>query len=137
MGWTSYSGQYAPKNKAEEKATIMRVLTWNSPNGSGECVAASKVGNVWYCAVKAKSDIKGYAEPYVVANDGSITFAAVILTDRAGGEWSYKNLTEACGPVDAKCPKTVLAKLSDVVPADTSDLAERVRRWRARCVAAA
>ena len=86
---------------------------------------------------KGESEIKGYAEPYVVANDGSVTFAAVILTDRAGSEWSYKDLTEACGPVDAKCPKTVLAKLSDVDPADPSDRAERVRRWRARCAAAA
>lgn len=137
MGWTFYSANHSPKTRDEEKREITRIMWWQSADGCGELLGASKVGNVWYCAVKATHSDPEYRRPYLAAEDGSITFGAVVLTERSGGEWGYKTMTEGCGPVASDCPKKVLALLSSLDPAQAGADADTIRRWRDKCRAAA
>lgn len=102
MGWTQY-----PDTKftyAEEKRELTRIcLPWVP-------VQMSKVGSTWYIA----------------AQHEGITTAFVILTHTSGG-WSYKDMDENMGPVEAKAPASLIRKLTP-----TSN--EYALKWRQNCM---
>ena len=118
MGWTVY--YHTP---TDERAEIMRICMGEHLTP----LAASKVGSTWYVAIR--STHPGGASDYVTDLDGSFTFAAVILTSRAGGEWGYKDMDEGMGPNEARCPKYLLDMLSPLKP----DAARYAADWRQRC----
>ena len=123
MGWTYYAAYCAPKTRTDERAEIERLYTnlVESAPYTAECLMASKVGRVWYLAIRLtpKPDVQ-LAEPivrgYVPDDMGRIVYAGVVLTARQGGEWGYKDLCEAMGPHEAGAPLKLLALLSPLDP---------------------
>lgn len=114
MGWTGY---YTPP--ADKMAEIERLITYENTRP----LLTRKVGSVFYSAME-----KTVSEPvddYEVI-DGKYVSAAVFLTQTYRGEWLYKDLHEAMGPYEAKCPPGILNLLSNT----TNDCA---LEWRAKC----
>lgn len=133
MGWSFYDESSSPKTHEEEKEEIVEILSYESTDGSCEVLASAKVGEVWYCAVKSTDSEPDDHRPYLAAEDGSITFGAVVLTERRGSEWGYKLLTEGCGPFAADCPRNVLDLLSPLDPAQGGEAADTIQEWRNKC----
>lgn len=82
--------------------------------GTGyELIDGMTVGRTFYGAVRDE--------------DGKVS-AAVILINRNRGEFNfgYKDMTEAMGPGEARCPERILDQLT---PTDS----EYANEWRARC----
>ena len=119
MGWTSYAAYCSPKIREEEHADIERLYTSlvESAPYTAECLMASKVGRVWYLAVRLtpKPGVP-LAEPpmrgHVPDATGAIVYAGVVLTSRQDGEWGYKDLCESMGPYEASAPLKLLDLLS-------------------------
>ena len=105
MGWTSYSRWNSPKTREEERAEIVRLHTTlvDTAPYTAECLMASKVGSTWYAAIrltpKPGREIAGPVMSGCVPDEnGAITYAGVVLTDRHGGEWGYKEHVRGHGP---------------------------------------
>ena len=88
----------------------------------------SKVGSVWYAAVKVTGSPN--PAPYVPDESGSYVAAAVVLTTRRGGEWGYKDMSETSGPNAAHAPLSLIDKLS---PLSDHGAAVYAKSWRGRC----
>ena len=138
MGWTSYSRWNSPKTREEERAEIIRLYTTLVEEApyTAECLMASKVGSTWYVAIrltpKPGREIAGPVMSGCVPDEnGAITYAGVILTNRHDGEWGYKDLCESMGPVQAEAPLKLLPLLSPLDPA--SD--RHAQAWRERVAA--
>ena len=54
MGWTTYAAYGSPKTREEERSEIVRLYTSlvESAPYTAECLMASKVGSVWYLAIR-------------------------------------------------------------------------------------
>jgi hypothetical protein len=119
MGWSIYSKYNSPKNREEERKEIVGLFEpATGAQHSYEVLQASKVGTVWYVAVKVINPSPDTVRPYVRAEDGSYTFAAVILTSKKNGEWGYKDMTESMGPYYTDAPLKLLDLLSEIDPED-------------------
>ena len=123
MGWTSYSRWNSPTTREEERAEIIRLYTTLVEQApyTAECLMASKVGSTWYVAIrltpKPGREIAGPVMSGCVPDEnGAITYAGVILTNRHGGEWGYKDMCEAMGPIQAEAPLKLLSLLSPLDP---------------------
>ena len=120
MGWTSYAASCSPKTRGEERAEIERLYTKLVDDApyAAECLMASKVGRVWYLAVRlTPKPGHGPADPpmrgYVPDAAGRIVYAGVVLTSRRDGEWGYKDLW---GPHEAAAPLKLLDLPSPLDP---------------------
>lgn len=123
MGWTYYDYHGSPKTRDDERTEIVRLYTVFVPDApyTAECLMASKVGSVWYLAVrlapKPGHDASGLPlRGYVTDVSGAIVYAGIALTRRQDGEWGYKDLCETMGPHDAGAPLKLLALLSSLDP---------------------
>ena len=123
MGWTYCAASCSPTTREEERAEIERLYTdlVDSAPCTAECLMASKVGSVWYLAIRltpkpgqgpAELPMRGYVPDAV----GTVVYAGVALNARQGGEWGYKDLCEAMGPHEAAAPLKLLALLSPLDP---------------------
>ena len=133
MGWTSYAASCSPKTREEERAEIERLYTKLVDDApyAAECLMASKVGRVWYLAVRLTPKLgHGPADPpmrgYVPDAPGRIVYAGVVLTSRRDGEWGYKDLSETMGPHEAQAPLRLLDLLSPLDP----EAGRYARGWR-------
>lgn len=95
MGSTFYSAANSPVTYADEKREVSDVY---ENNGKNEILQISKVGSVWYLAVKVK--------------ESGAVFGGVCITYRSQGEWGYKALDENVGPSYYDAPASLLKKLS-------------------------
>lgn len=136
MGWM-FTNQ--PLHESEKEYLARHVLSWANlpPEDRPEPVACSQVGSVFYFAVRSPASHvaarpEAYAS-YIPDVDGSVTWAAVILTSRAGG-FGYKDMTEDMGPYESNCPPSLIRKLSGLRlrPDGTECYAQA---WRNRCLA--
>lgn len=109
MGSTFYSAYNSPKTYADEKKEVETVY---SNGGLNEILQTSRVGNIWYMAVRVKET-------------GEV-FAGVCKTMRERGEWGYKSMTEHSLPYYFDAPRSLLNKLTD-----TKD--EDALKWRETC----
>lgn len=127
MGWLFYD--HTPANIAAE---IRRICTADDGQRSIAPVAISRVGKVWYVAVKASfatpelAQASSLARAFTLQPDHSYTFGAVILTERDGSQWGYKDMDETMGPVESAAPMQVIELLSPTTNAYAND-------WRDRC----
>ena len=123
MGWTTYAASCSPKTREEERAEIERLYTKLVDDApyAAECLMASKLGRVWYLAVRlTPKPGHGPADPpmrgYVPDAAGRMVYAGVVLTSRRDGEWGYKDLCETMGPHEAQAPLRLLDLLSPLDP---------------------
>lgn len=130
MGWLFYDR--TPANIAAE---IRRICTGDDGARSIAPVAISRVGKVWYVAVKASfataelAQASSLARAFTLQPDHSYTFGAVILTERDGSQWGYKDMDETMGPVESRAPVQILEMLSPTTN-------HHALEWRERCRAA-
>jgi len=132
MGWT-FHGYNSPQTHREEKAEIEKLCTWECDKAVRRPVQTSKVGGVWYVAIKVVPKVgqgPTVDATYVTDPDGSYTFCEIFLTSRNGGKWGYKDMTESCGPNEAKAPLSLIKRLSNI-----HDATSYATQWRDACKA--
>lgn len=131
MGWLIYSRSDSPRTYAEERAEIERLCTFETDTRNFAPVQLSKVGSVWYAAVKVLPKVGATLDQnaFQPDPDGGYTFAVVFLTSRRDGEWGYKDMDETMGPNESKAPVSLLRKLSNLKDPDGYATA-----WRERCM---
>lgn len=108
MGWTFYNEWNSPTTYESEKAEVERIY---SNGGKNEILQCTKVGSVWYLAVKAPT---------------GLVWGGVCLTKRSKG-WGHKDLDESSGPYHCQAPVSLINKLSP-----TTD--EWAMKWRQGCL---
>ena len=112
MGWTSYRATKYKKDGTVDKKAELDAYWLEDRH---ELLKSAMVGSTYYAAVRVK--------------DTGEVFAAVFLTESRrehGHNFAYKPMSESCGPTEAKCPKGILALLTE---ADNDYAAE----WRDKC----
>lgn len=131
MGWLFYTDRRI-SGHADEKAEIIRICTNDTETLTQSVSRISKVGSVWYVAVRSvpKPDAIFSQTQYVTDADGGYTFAAVFLISYDQGCFGYKDMDETMGPVQARAPLGLLARLSPL--ADSECYAHG---WRKKCKA--
>ena len=133
MGWTGLYTADAPQSYSEEKQHLVDEYTYSNKDVTSEVLAISKVGSVWYMAVKISGNLSKtrWDEIYAIEDD-SFVYGNVVMTNRSNGEWQYKCIAETAGPVDAKAPQKILKLLSPIVKDSTT--AKWAIKWRDNCV---
>jgi len=135
MGWTTPYKSQSPRRQSEELRYFIANFTWSGPELSGGIREGFKVGTTWYLLAElaiAEGGNIALARPYQPNASGRFSFAIVVLTDRIGGEWSYKDIGETAGPCEDQAPPALIKKLSPIAdPVGGKHAAE----WRDRCIA--
>lgn len=129
MGWLFYTDQRI-RGHAQEKAELTRICTFENDTLSQMPLRLSKVGSVWYVAVRSlpRPGTSFTQTQYVAGPDGAYTFAAVFLTGYDQGCFGYKDMDETMGPVQARAPLGLIACLSEI-----SDPKSYAHGWRQKC----
>lgn len=104
MGWTSFT----PSVPRQTTAEIL-----SAEFGSAILLKHATIGGTFYAAASSKS------EPETV-------FGLVVLVERRGGHFAYKDMDEGMGPYESQCPLEILDMLSPTA-------SESANRWRERC----
>lgn len=120
MGWTSF-------HFTGTKAEFLQQEFGNDPSW-GTIVDFAIKGNVIYAAVKMGSK---HAE-----REGKI-FAMIILISIRKNQYnfSYKDMSESCGPCESNCPKRIISLLSpleELYSVDSNSY-QWAKEWRERC----
>jgi hypothetical protein len=138
MGWTTYAAYCSPKTRKEERDEIVDLYTDLAPDSPyiAECLMASKVGSVWYLAIRlapkpGREMPKPLMHGYVRDATGAIVHAGIVLTFRRDGEWGYKDMCETMGPHEAAAPPKLLDLLSPLDP----EVETFAAAWRERVAA--
>lgn len=111
MGWNGVHFDEKIRTTKEKKMA----MDYEVNDGLNEVLKSSMVGNTYYAAVKEKKtgDVYGLVGLVRVKNTDFINL------------W-YKLISDIEGPVEAKCPRSILALLT---PTDN----ELANNWRNRC----
>ena len=111
MGWSGVHFDEKIRTAKEKKMA----MDYEVNDGLNEVIKSSMVGNVYYAAVKKlkTGEVYGLVGLVRVKNTDFINFR-------------YKLISDIEGPVEAKCPRSILALLS---PTDN----ELANNWRNRC----
>ena len=138
MGWTIYAAYCSPKTREEERDEVIDLYTDLAPDApyNAECLMASKVGSVWYLAVRltpkpGRETSELLMRGYVPDAAGAIIYAGIVLTSRRDGEWGYKAMCETMGPHEAAAP----LKLLDLLSPLNSEVETFAAGWRDRVAA--
>ena len=114
MGWTSYRASIYKNGKIDRKAEIEKEFLRTQTEGISYIErAGSMVGTTYYGA-------------WSYSDQPDIVFGVVILTRVKDGDFAYKTIHEAEGPVYYDCPPKVLKLLTA-----TED--ENAKEWREKC----
>lgn len=120
MGWTSYHATEYKKGNVDKKAECEKIFTQeeNGKYAKLKVLKSVMVGNTFYAAVEASRN-----------NVVEDIFAVVVLTsvnNRDYYNFSYKEMSEECGPCQYDCPKSILDLL-------TETKSEWAMEWRKKC----
>jgi hypothetical protein len=127
MGWT-----FQDRVPPSIVAAILQLCSGDAGDRRLRPLALARMGTTWYAAVEARfaDPAAAQASPcthsFPVLPDASYVFGAVILTDRDGAGWGYKDMDETMGPVQSQAPALILDRLSATTSANAL-------AWRARC----
>jgi len=147
MGWLFSNRWDSPKTYAEVKAKVIDVHT-ACPDAPVryDVLQACQVGVFWVVACKVTPLTPERAEAmrndstYIVAEDGSYTFASILKTGWHKGGWGYKDMSETSGVYGdfSKVPASLIAKLSPLKPDTQSEYCgnRAARQWRESILAA-
>ena len=124
MGWTSF----ADMPGMTPAQILCRELSGTNANGANWTILdhATKPGEFY-----------GVCRFTAPGND-PIFYGVIVLFKRSKktGEFSYKDMTETCGPNADRCPVRLVDMLDQLAPIDPADMrqsAQWARGWRDRC----
>lgn len=124
MGWTSFI-DYPGMTPAQ---ILTRELNGTNDNGANWTIVdhATKPGE-FYAVMK-----------FTAPGNDPIFYGQIVLFKRSKktGEFSYKDMTETCGPNAARCPVRLidmLDKLAPIDPAVMTQSGQWAKNWRDRC----
>ena len=133
MGWTSYHATHYKNGKVDRKAECDAYFMEGLNRGFYDVLKSSMVGSVYYAAVKPLKhygkDENGNETILDIPMDEQRVWGVVMLTSTDSKDYfnfSYKDMSESCGPCYYDCPKGILDLLS---PTDS----EWANNWRAKC----
>lgn len=118
MGWTSY--------KISKATTTDEALRREFTRADGLCevIDSATVGSTWYGIIKRTH------------NSAAVYFGMVCLTERRDNfprslyvDFSFKDISEDCGPFYYDAPLRILDKLDELAPNPAPMAAD----WRAKC----
>lgn len=115
MGWTWSYARHYKNGKIDRKAECDEEFNFSDGDTTYRVLKSAMVGTVYYAAVETVKDGK------------RDVWAAICETSTNKGEFGYKDMDETCGPVDCKCPKSILQLLTE-----TDN--EWANKWRKRCL---
>jgi hypothetical protein len=132
MGWT-----FMPSRGRDAVEIIRGQLEWENDTFTDKVIDHAVVGTTIYLLVCRTP--KTAWEPnatYVNDADGSFRWIAVVLTEKARDscDFGYKDLHESMGPVEAKCPKRIIAAASPLRHPDPAVDGNYAARWRQKCL---
>ncbi len=115
MGWTGVH-YYGAMTSKRRKEFCDKIWTQSEHDGYPELkvLKSTMIGNTYYAAVQS------------IKNGKSKVFGAVTSTSVRNHEFRYKATSEECGPVERRCPASILKLLS---PTDN----EWALNWRKEC----
>jgi hypothetical protein len=132
MGWT-----FMPSRGRDAVEIIRDQLECENDTFADKVIDHAVVGTTIYLLVARtpKAAWKPCAT-YVNDADGSFRWIAVVLTSKARDayDFGYKELEEWMGPVEASCPKRIIAAASALRDPDPSNEGNYAARWRKKCL---
>lgn len=117
---------YLPKG--QERAEVEGLFNWTNGGVKSTVLAISKVGAIYYAAVKREGAEDGFG--HEMDADGAYVFGAVVKTSRYDGEFCYKEMSEDSLPYYYDAPEKILSLLSPTTN-------ENALEWRRKCREAA
>lgn len=132
MGWTFM------QSRGRDPLDIIReLLDYETDAYAQNVIDHAVAGTTVYLLVRRMP--KGAWEPdfhYVNDDDGSYRWIAVFLTRRARDvfDFGYKDMSESMGPVEARCPKRLIAAASPLRHPDPAGERNYAARWRQKCL---
>jgi hypothetical protein len=132
MGWT-----FMPSRGRDAVEIIRGQLEWENDIFTDKVIDHAVVGTTLYLLVCRTP--KAAWEPsttYVNGADGSFRWIAVVLTSKARNayDFGYKDLEESMGPVEARCPRRLIAAASPLRHPDPAVEGNYAARWRQKCL---
>jgi hypothetical protein len=117
MGWTFYHAiKYKPNGEVDRKAELDN-HDWGEKY---KVLKSSMVGSVYYAAVLTRRTEE--------------VWCAVFLTQTCGKAYynfGYKDMNESMGPIEARCPVSILNLLTPTDNEDSLQFRERCRKYHA------
>ena len=119
MGWTSY---HIDRTETTDSA-LRREMTQGDTDGARwEVIDSATVGATWYSIMRR-----------TLPTGEAFHYGLVCLTERRNAgrstEFSYKDMTEDCGPFYYDAPLRLIDKLDQLAPNPSPAAAQ----WRAKC----
>jgi hypothetical protein len=132
MGWT-----FMPSHGRDRAEIIRGKLDWDNDTFTDKVADHAVIGTTVYLVVCRTP--KATWEPstiYVNDADGSFRWIAVFLTRKARDayDFGYKPLEESMGPVEASCPRRLIAAASPLRNPDPAVEGNYAARWRQKCL---
>jgi hypothetical protein len=132
MGWT-----FTPSQGRDRLEIIRPLLDYETDTYAQKVIDHAVVGTTVYLLVSRAP--KAAWEPsttYVNDSDGSLRWIAVYLTRKARDayDFGYKDLQEDMGPVEAGCPRRIIAAASPLRHPDPAVEGNYAARWRQKCL---
>jgi len=119
MGWTSYDIDRA---MTTDQALRAEMTQQGTDGASWEVIDSATVGATWYAIMRR-----------TLPTGEAFHYGLVCLTERRNfgpsTEFSYKDMTEGCGPFYYDAPLRLINKLDQLAPNPSPAAAE----WRAKC----
>lgn len=115
MGWTFYNSIHIrPNGTVDRKKEVDNEFTREGLT----VLKSTMVGTVYYGAIKQEKT--------------GVVFGLVVLTSsykKGGYNFGYKNIDETCGPVEDRCPLSILNLLTPTDYKHANDWRERCREY--------
>jgi hypothetical protein len=132
MGWT-----FQPSQGRDRVEIIRDLLDYETDAHAQKVIDYAVVVTTVYLLVSRTP--KAAWEPsttYVNDADGSFRWIAVVLTQKARDayDFGHKELEESMGPVEASCPKRLIAAASPLRHPDPAVDGNYAARWRQKCL---
>lgn len=113
MGYTEQMATFFKNGKVDKKAECDAILT----HSTYSVVKSVMVGNTYYGAILDSGDNSVFA----------VTVKTYVTKENGFSYFGYKIIEEFCGPVDRKCPMSIINLLTDTD-------SEWANEWRQDCI---
>jgi hypothetical protein len=132
MGWT-----FMPSQGRDRVEIIRPLLDYETDAYTQKVIDLAVVGTTVYLLVcRTPKTAWEPSTTYVNDADGSFRWIAVFLTRKARDAYDlgYKDMDESVGPVEASCPRRIIAAASPLRHPDPAVVGNYAARWRQKCL---